>query len=141
MHKLSIAAGVLFGLAAALPAPAPASTEVDPNAVTNTVCTDSGVTLDSHNINVALLGICGGIAGSIEQCQGEPTTTSGESGDARFDLQAETAGTTIIITKGRWEHCVAAARATCGDSPFNSTCIGGANDNKDNVLFQLSQNN
>ncbi|GAD96154.1 conserved hypothetical protein [Paecilomyces variotii No. 5] len=141
MHKLSISTVVLFGLAAALPAPAPASTKVDPNAVSNTVCTDPGVTLDSHNINVALLGICGGIAGSIEQCQGEPTTTSGESDDARFDLQAETAGTTIIITKGRWEHCVAAARATCGDSPFNSTCIGGANDNKDNVLFQLSQNN
>lgn len=97
-------------------------------------------TLDDHDINVALLSICGGIAGSIEQCGGQPTQTSGVSGGARFDLQVATAGTTIIITKGRWEHCVAAARAVCGDSPLNSTCIGGANGNKDNVVFQLTQN-
>jgi hypothetical protein len=95
--------------------------------------------LNDHDINVALLQICGGIAGSIEQCQGTPTTTSGASGDARFNLQVETTGATIIITKGRWEGCVRAARAVCGNSPFSSTCIGGANDNKNNVLFQLVQ--
>jgi hypothetical protein len=93
-----------------------------------------------HDINVALLSICGGIAGTIEQCGGQPTSTTGISGTARFDLEVATAGTTIIITKGRWEGCVRAARAVCGDSPFTSTCIGGANANKNNVNFQLSKN-
>ncbi|EED21514.1 conserved hypothetical protein [Talaromyces stipitatus ATCC 10500] len=133
---LHIFSSVLF-IAQAIALPQPANTSVNPNAITNTTCTAPGVTLNSHNINVAILGICGGIAGKIEQCQGAPTTTSGASGDARFNLQVETPGTTIIVTKGRWEGCVRAARAVCGDSPFSSTCIGGANDNKDNVLFQL----
>lgn len=96
-------------------------------------------TLNSHDINVAILSICGGIAGTIEQCQGQPTTTTGASGDAQLNLQVETEGTNIIITKGRWEGCMRAARAVCGDSPFSSTCIGGANDNRNNVLFQLVQ--
>ncbi|KAH8808737.1 hypothetical protein F5884DRAFT_845147 [Xylogone sp. PMI_703] len=138
MLAFYLLSALLLQLSVALPAPA--NTPVDPNSITNTVCLDKGVTLNSHNINVALLDICGSIAAPIEQCQGQPTETTGTSGDARFDLQVETAGTTIIITKGRWEHCVAAARAVCGDSPFNSTCIGGANNNKNNVLFQLSQN-
>lgn len=155
---------ILVSQAVALPNPIPGDTTVNPNAVTSTTCTNPGVyvsflisrpesgyccstvfwcvlcsILNDHDINVALLQICGGIAGSIEQCQGTPTTTSGTSGDARFNLQVETTGTAIIITKGRWEGCVRAARAVCGDSPFSSTCIGGANDNKNNVLFQLVQ--
>ena len=31
-----------------------------------------------------------------------------------------------------------AARAVCGDSPFTSTCIGGANGNAGNVDFTLA---
>jgi hypothetical protein len=57
---------------------------------------------------VALLSICGGIAGTIEQCRGNPTSTTGSSGDAIFSLKAVSG--TIDITKGRWEGCVAAAR-------------------------------
>jgi hypothetical protein len=105
---------------------------------------------------VALLSICGGISGKIEQCGGNPTTTTGAFGDAIFSLKAVSG--TIDITKGRWEGCVAAARsvmmfykfrddantdhthrATCGNSPFTSTCIGGADVNAQNVEFSLSQ--
>jgi hypothetical protein len=93
--------------------------------------------LNSHDINVALLQICGGIAGTVEQCGGQPTSTSGASGDAKFTLNAATKGQTIDITKGRWEGCVRAARAVCGDSPFTSTCIGGADVNAGNVDFAL----
>ncbi|KAL3425560.1 hypothetical protein PVAG01_02351 [Phlyctema vagabunda] len=114
------------------------TTKVDPNSVTGTVCTDSSTKLVSHDINVALLSICGSIAGTIQQCAGNPTETTGTSGTASFTLKAATDGTTINITKGRWEHCVAAARATCGDSPLTSTCIGGADGNKANVDFTLS---
>ncbi|KAF3391815.1 hypothetical protein DPV78_010474 [Talaromyces pinophilus] len=135
---LNIISAILFA-AQAMGMPRPANTNVNPAAITNTTCTAPGVTLNSHDINVAILSICGGIAGTIEQCQGQPTTTTGASGDAQLNLQVETAGTNIIITKGRWEGCMRAARAVCGDSPFSSTCIGGANDNKNNVLFQLVQ--
>ena len=31
-----------------------------------------------------------------------------------------------------------AARAVCGDSPFTSTCIGGADVNNGNVNFALT---
>ena len=33
-----------------------------------------------------------------------------------------------------------AARAVCGDSPFTSTCIGGADGNSGNVDFSLEAN-
>ncbi|TGO39367.1 hypothetical protein BHYA_0055g00190 [Botrytis hyacinthi] len=115
-----------------------ASTTVNPDAVTGTTCTDPSTTLVSHDINVALLEICGGIAGTIQQCGGEPTSTTGESGTALLKLNAATSGQTIDITKGRWEGCMRAARAVCGDSPFTSTCIGGAKVNAGNVDFELS---
>jgi hypothetical protein len=35
---------------------------------------------------------------------------------------------------------VRAARAVCGDTPFTSTCIGGADVNAGNVLFTLAAN-
>lgn len=53
-------------------------------------------------------------------------------------LNAATKGQTIDITKGRWEGCMRAARAVCGDSPFTSTCIGGADVNNGNVNFALT---
>ncbi|CZR62211.1 uncharacterized protein PAC_12108 [Phialocephala subalpina] len=119
-------------------APAPANTNVNPASITGTTCTDKSTTLVSHDINVALLSICGSIAGTIEQCAGNPTTTTGTSGTAKFVLTAATNGQTIDITKGRWEGCVRAARAVCGDTPFTSTCIGGADVNAGNVDFTLS---
>jgi len=116
----------------------PATETVNPNAVTGTICTAKGVQLVDHDINVALLSICGSIAGTIEQCQGNPVTTTGKSGDAVLTLNAATKGQTIDITKGRWEGCMRAARAVCGDSPFTSTCIGGADVNNGNVNFALT---
>jgi len=112
---------------------------VNPNAVTGTKCTNKAVAIGDHNINVALLSICGGIAGKIESCGGAPQSTVGASGDAKFTLTAATKGQTINISKGRWEGCVRAARATCGDSPFTTTCIGGANGNKGNVQVVLAK--
>jgi hypothetical protein len=119
--------------------PAPENTNVNPAAITGTTCTDKSTLVD-HDINVALLSICGSIAGTIEQCAGNPTTTTGASGTAKFVLTAATSGQTIDITKGRWEGCVRAARAVCGDTPFTSTCIGGADVNAGNVDFTLSAN-
>ncbi|KAF1354299.1 hypothetical protein EJ07DRAFT_133618 [Lizonia empirigonia] len=110
---------------------------IDPNAVTNTLCTAPGTAIDGHDINVALLSICGGIQAEIQQCRGSPSNTTGASQSALFTLTATTG--VINISKGRWEGCVAAARATCGDSPFTSTCIGGANGNRDNVNFSLTE--
>lgn len=79
-----------------------------------------------HDQNVAELGICGGIAGSITKCQGSPASTVGQSGSAKFSLQAATAGATINISKGRWEQCVRAARAVCPTGSLSGTCAGGA---------------
>ncbi|KAK0123288.1 hypothetical protein ONS96_010286 [Cadophora gregata f. sp. sojae] len=118
--------------------PEPANTSVNPAAIKGTNCTDKTKTLVSHDINVALLQICGGIAGKIEQCAGDPTTTTGASGTAKFTLTVATAGQVINITKGRWEGCVRAARAVCGDTPFTTTCIGGANSNAGNVDVTLA---
>jgi hypothetical protein len=40
---------------------------VNPAAITGTTCTAKGTALNDHDINVALLSICGGISGTIEQ--------------------------------------------------------------------------
>lgn len=86
---------------------------VNPAAVTFTTCSNDTTAIVSHDINVALLDICGGIAGTIQQCAGNPTTTTGSSGTALLTLTAATKGTTIDITKGRWEGCMAAAVSFC----------------------------
>ena len=59
--------------------------------------------LDFHTVNVAQLQICGSIAGSIQKCQGNPTFTTGESGNVRFTITPVENGATINISKGRWE--------------------------------------
>jgi len=111
---------------------------VNPNAVSFTTCSSDTTAIVSHDINVAQLAICDGIAGTIEQCGGSPTTTTGSSGTALFTLTAATEGQTIDITKGRWEGCVAAAIAVCGNQGFTSQCIGGADVNAGNVNFTLA---
>lgn len=90
-----------------------------------------------HDQNVAELAICGGIAGTIEFCGGNPASTVGESGTAKFTLNAVNAGATINISKGRWEGCVRAARAVCPTGGLSSTCIGGATTG--NVAFTLAE--
>ncbi len=59
--------------------------------------------LDFHTSNVALLQICGGIAGTIQKCQGAPTSTVGQSGNVRFTITPVVKGDVINISKGRWE--------------------------------------
>lgn len=112
-----------------------ASTTVNPDAVTNTVCIDSKANIVFHDQNVAELGICGGIAGTIQKCGGAPTSTVGQSGTAKFTLNAATSGATINITKGRWEGCIRAARAVCPTGSMSGTCVGGGSTG--NVDFTL----
>lgn len=88
-----------------------------------------------HDENVALLGICGGIAGAITKCGGAPASTTGLSGSAAFALDAVERGATINISKGRWEQCVRAARAVCPTGSLRATCAGGAS--KGDVAFTL----
>ncbi|KAI6093592.1 hypothetical protein F4821DRAFT_252597 [Hypoxylon rubiginosum] len=112
-----------------------ASTSVNPAAVSDVKCIDSSLNIVFHDQNVAELGICGGIAGAITKCQGAPTSTVGQSGSAKFSLQAATSGATINISKGRWEQCVRAARAVCPTGSLSGTCAGGASTG--NVDFTL----
>lgn len=114
-----------------------ANQQVSGAEVTDTTCTDESAQLDTHETNVAILSICGGIAGSIQKCGGSPTSTVGASGGSRFDLAATDAGATINISKGRWERCVKAAQLTCPTGTFESTCVGGATSG--DVKFSLSQ--
>ncbi|KAL1745408.1 hypothetical protein HDZ31DRAFT_81978 [Schizophyllum fasciatum] len=98
-----------------------------PVVVSNLVCDDSGDTLVSHDVNVAQLQICGGIAGKIQKCQGNPTSTTGVSGTATFTIDPVEAGDTINVSKGRWEQHIKAAFKQCGqDVPFTATFRAGA---------------
>ncbi|KAK6382102.1 hypothetical protein LTS17_003987 [Exophiala oligosperma] len=117
----------------------PASTSVDPNDVTGTTCDDPTVSLVSHDTNVAVLSICGGIAGSIQKCEGNPATTVGASGTSKFTLTPVTQGATLNVSKGRWERCVRAAQAVCPTGTFTSTCKGGVSEGA-GFKFVLSQN-
>ncbi|KAB5580035.1 hypothetical protein GE09DRAFT_423225 [Coniochaeta sp. 2T2.1] len=103
-----------------------ASTAVNPAAVVSTTCLDRTKKIVFHDENVAELGICGGIAGAITKCGGSPTSTTGESGTAKFVLDTVNEGATINISKGRWEQCVRAARAVCPTGSLKATCAGGA---------------
>lgn len=94
--------------------------------------------IDSHNKNVAILSICGGISGNITKCQGNPTSTTGESGDAKFSLTPTDAGATINISKGRWEQCIKSAEATCPDGQaYTATCPLGASTG--DIDFELTK--
>lgn len=120
----------------------PANTSVNPDAVTGTTCIDPSVSLVTHDTNVALLAICGGIAGTIQFCGGNPSTTVGASGTSKFTLTAVNAdkGATINVSKGRWEGCIRAARAVCSTGTFSSTCVGGTSDGA-GFNFVLTANN
>ncbi|KAG8157454.1 hypothetical protein KVR01_012838 [Diaporthe batatas] len=107
-------------------------------AATNVQCTDKAANINEHNKNVALLQICGGIAGSIQKCGGNPTSTTGQSGDAKFTLTPTDSGATINISKGRWEQCIKSAEAICTNgSAYTATCPGGASTG--NIDFQLTK--
>lgn len=93
--------------------------------------------MDFHSTNVAILAICGGIAGTIEQCQGSPTSTIGASGTSQFTITPVDAGATINISKGRWEQGIKAVAAICGaDIPFTATFALGASTGDVNVALE-----
>ncbi|TRM64896.1 hypothetical protein BD626DRAFT_582710 [Schizophyllum amplum] len=105
-----------------------------PVVVSNLVCDDSGDTLVSHDVNVAQLQICGSIAGTIQKCEGNPTSTTGVSGTASFSIEPVNAGDTINVSKGRWEQHIKAAFKECGqDVPFTATFRAGASTGDINV--------
>ncbi|PSN71128.1 hypothetical protein BS50DRAFT_570534 [Corynespora cassiicola Philippines] len=123
----------LPALATALP-----QQTVSGDEVTGTTCLDPSIKFDSHSTNVALLQICGGIAGTIQKCGGNPASTTGASGTSLFTLNATDAGSTINVSKGRWERCIKAAQITCPEGSFESTCLGGATPSGD-VKFSLTE--
>ncbi|KAF2199315.1 hypothetical protein GQ43DRAFT_442589 [Delitschia confertaspora ATCC 74209] len=129
---------VIFGIIITVPA-APANQIVSGTEVTGTTCTDPTAELDTHATNVAILSICNGIAGTIQRCNGSPSSTVGASGTSKFTLSATEAGSgaTINISKGRWERCVWAARLSCPQGTFTSTCVGGAT--RGDVRFVLEE--
>lgn len=73
----------------------------------------------THDINVAILSICGGIAGAITKCGGQPASTVGQSGTAKLSLKPVNKGALLNVSKGRWEGCMRAAQAVCGSSPVS----------------------
>ncbi|KAF5527764.1 hypothetical protein CGCA056_v000870 [Colletotrichum aenigma] len=103
-----------------------AQTEVNPAAVLEATCIDRNAHIVSHDANSAELAICGGISGSATTCKGNPSTTVGQSGSARFTIKPTTAGATINISKNKWEQCVRAARDKCPTGSVRATCSGGA---------------
>ncbi|KAF2972318.1 hypothetical protein GQX73_g1235 [Xylaria multiplex] len=113
-----------------------ATTQVNPAAVSDVTCIDPKLNIVFHDQNVAELGICGGIAGSITKCGGAPKTTIGQSGSAKFTLTTATSGATINISKGRWEQCVRAARAICPTGSMSGTCSGGASSGDVNFILE-----
>ncbi|KAI1203065.1 hypothetical protein F5X97DRAFT_157280 [Nemania serpens] len=113
-----------------------ANTQVNPAAVSDVKCIDSRLNIVFHDQNVAELGICGGISGSITKCGGAPEATTGQSGSARFTLTTATKGARINISKGRWEQCVRAARAICPTGSMSGTCSGGASSGDVNFTLE-----
>lgn len=101
---------------------------VNPDAVLSTTCLDPSVDLNTHDTDVALLSICGGISGTIEFCEGNPTSTVGASGTSKLTLTPVDEGAMITVSKGRWEGCMRAARAVCPQGTFSSTCVGGVSE-------------
>ncbi|TDZ23690.1 hypothetical protein C8034_v012395 [Colletotrichum sidae] len=103
-----------------------AQTEVNPSAVLEATCIDRNAHIVFHDTNSAELAICGGISGDVSACRGNPASTTGQSGSARFTLKAITEGASINISKNRWEQCVRAARDKCPTGSMRAVCSGGA---------------
>ncbi|KAI8804404.1 hypothetical protein BJ742DRAFT_776257 [Cladochytrium replicatum] len=111
--------------------------QIDPGTIRNLKCGNKATKIANKDINRAILGICGSIAGKIQKCQGNPRSTTGVHGTARFNLVADQAGNTINVSKGRWERCIATSRSICGDIPFTGTCVSSTT-NGGSLTFSLS---
>ncbi|KAK3310548.1 uncharacterized protein B0T15DRAFT_41644 [Chaetomium strumarium] len=112
-------------------------TPITRNVVQDVVCLDSSVNFIEYDEHAAMLGICGGIAGSsVGSCRGSPATTTGRSGKAQFTARATQKGATISISKDSWAACVGAARQACPKGSFRGVCLGGAT--RGDVAFELT---
>ncbi|KAJ7234190.1 hypothetical protein B0H12DRAFT_1058516 [Mycena haematopus] len=95
-------------------------------------CTDPAVQLVEHDCNVALLGLGGGIAGTIEFLRVSAASTSFTSGTCKVTATAVDGGTTIDISKGRLEGHGSTnggfdnLLTACGPSPGSMVIGGGA---------------
>ncbi|KMS65187.1 hypothetical protein BVRB_038530, partial [Beta vulgaris subsp. vulgaris] len=108
--------------------------------INNLRCTSPGTSIDRRHINRAVLAICGGIAGKIQKCQGNPKTTVGVFQTARFDLKPTVEGATITVSKGRWERGVKEALAKCGNAPFTGVIpLGVSRGNLNVKLTKVKQ--
>lgn len=80
-----------------------------------------------HDQNAAQLAICDGFSGTDNtRCNAKSATTIGKRGSAQFTLTAVNGGSTISISKVRWEECVRAARDKCLTGSLSGTCLGDA---------------
>ncbi|KAK1687638.1 hypothetical protein BDP55DRAFT_692685 [Colletotrichum godetiae] len=99
---------------------------VNPAAMVEATCIDRNAHIVFHDQNAAELAICGGISGSVAACHGNPSTTVGQAGSARFALKTTVEGASITISKNKWEQCVRAARDKCPTGSLRAVCAGGA---------------
>ncbi|KAK4688033.1 hypothetical protein P7C73_g2078, partial [Tremellales sp. Uapishka_1] len=86
----------------------------------------NGGSLSSHDCNVALLSLGGGISGAIEFLRVAATTNAATSGGCTMTVTAVDGGTAIDISKGRLEQAQASAIAACGQQAWSVTAVGGA---------------
>ncbi|KAH6997808.1 hypothetical protein BKA56DRAFT_607399 [Ilyonectria sp. MPI-CAGE-AT-0026] len=117
-----------------------ATMEVDHSVLVKAICLDSSQEIILHDETVAQLSICGGMAGSINRCNGAPAATVGEAGSALFAVTADDAGASIIISKERWMRCVQAARDQCPTGSLSATCVGGASTGDVSFTLEMPQN-
>ncbi|KAJ7683708.1 hypothetical protein B0H17DRAFT_30087 [Mycena rosella] len=95
-------------------------------------CTSPATKLVTHDCNVALLGLGGGIAGTIEFLRVNAASTTAVSGTCRVTATAVNGGTTIDISKGRLEGHGSTnggfdnLLTACGASPGSMIIGGGA---------------
>ncbi|WVQ78329.1 hypothetical protein IAT38_000414 [Cryptococcus sp. DSM 104549] len=95
-----------------------------------------GGNLDSHDCNVALLSLGGGIQGAIQFLRVDDTTNTASSGSCTMTVTAVDGGTAINISKGRLEQAQKAAIAACGRQAWTVTAVGGATGG--NLLIEQS---
>ncbi|WVW83030.1 hypothetical protein I302_105047 [Kwoniella bestiolae CBS 10118] len=92
--------------------------------VVEPVC--EGGNLDSHDCNVSLLSLGGGIQGAIQVLRVDDVTNTATSGSCTMTVTAVDGGTAIDISKGRLEQAQKQAIAVCGRQAWSVTALGGA---------------
>ncbi|WVQ71735.1 hypothetical protein IAR50_001276 [Cryptococcus sp. DSM 104548] len=96
----------------------------------------NGGSLSAHDCNVALLGLGGGIQGTIQFLRVDATTNSSTSNGCTMTVTAADGRTAIDISKGRLEQAQKAAIAACGQQAWSVTATGGSTGG--NLLIEQS---